>query len=201
VVTYTATDETGNQAQLVIDYVVEDYVAPMINLNTLDTVLHPVNSLYTPVQASVTDNFYDSTQVSLVFQSNVNPFVLGMYVDQYTATDASGRISVKRRFVRVYDGVKPVITGKEGSILRVGTFSSFSLYDFLKMTDNYDAPSVLRQNAIVLHNDMNTYLDGLYSATFQTKDNSGNWSEPFTLFIEVNALYSKYGRSATRRAN
>lgn len=193
VVKYTATDESDNQTQLVIDYVVEDYVAPKINLNTLDTVLHPVNSLYTPVEASVEDNLYDSTQVSLVFESNVVPFVLGLYTDKYTATDASGNVSVRRRYVRVYDGVKPVITGKSGDILRVGTYSSFNLVDYLKMTDNYDAPSILRQNLKIVSNDLNTYLDGLYSATFQTVDNSGNKSEPYTIFIIVDEDYPRIG--------
>jgi hypothetical protein len=193
VVTYTATDESGNQTKLVIDYVVEDYIAPKINLNTLDTVLHPVNVRYTPVEASVEDNLYDSTQVSLVSESDVNEFILGLYVDKYTATDASGNVSVKYRYVRVYDGVKPVIAGKNGNILRVGTYSSFNMVDYLKLTDNYYSPSILRDNLEILSNDLNTYIDGLYSATFRTKDNSNNVSEPYTLFIIVDEDYPQIG--------
>ena len=78
---------------MVIDYVVEDYVAPVISLNTLDTVYHNVNDPYTPVSASVTDNLYDNTQVSLTRTSDVNPFQLGLYTDTYTATDASGNVT------------------------------------------------------------------------------------------------------------
>lgn len=193
VVTYTATDESGNQTQLVIDYVVEDFIPPVINLNTLPTVLHPVNTIYTPVQATVTDNLYDNTQVSLVSESNVNPFVLGTYYDTYTATDASGNVTIVKREVIVYDGVKPIIAGKNGDILRVGTYSNFNLVDYIKMTDNYDAPSLLRANLEILSNDLNTYVDNIYSATFQTTDNSGNVSEPYTLFIIVNEDYPKVG--------
>jgi PKD repeat protein len=192
-VTYTATDESGNQTQLVIDYIVEDFIAPEINLNTLPTVLHPVNTIYTPVQATVTDNLYDNTQVSLVSESNVNPFVLGTYYDTYTATDASGNVTVVKREVIVYDGVKPIISGKSGDILRVGTYSNFNLIDYIKMTDNYDAPSLLRTNLEILSNDLNTYVDNIYSATFQTRDNSGNVSEPYTLFIVVNEDYPVVG--------
>ena len=38
---------------------------------------------------------------------------------------------------------------------------------------------------IHLHTDINTYIEGIYSATFVTTDNSGNQSEPFVLLIEV----------------
>jgi hypothetical protein len=189
VVTYTATDESGNETVLVIDYVVEDYEAPVITLNTLDTVFHSVNSKYTPVTPSVSDNLYDETQVSLVRTTNVNPYVLGLYADTYTATDASGNVTVRNRWIRVYDGEKPVITGKIGPIVRLGMFSQVALVDYLKMSDNYDAPSDLFANTVVTYNDLNVYEEGIYSAVFMTMDNSGNESEPYTLIVEVSRKY------------
>ena len=190
-VTYTATDETGNATTLVIDYVVEDYVAPTINLNTLDSVYHPVNAKYTPVEATVSDNFYDETQVSLVRSSNVNPYVLGKYTDTYTATDASGNQTVRQRWVVVYDSVAPTISGKFGPIVRLGLFSNVSLIDYLKIIDNYDAPAGLFQNVEVLSNDMNVFEQGFYAATFVTHDNSGNASNVFTLYVDVNRKYER----------
>jgi len=187
--TYTMEDESGNKSTLVIDYVIEDYIAPEINLNTLDTVYHLVNTRYTPIEPAVKDNLYDETQVSLTRSSNVNPFVLGKYEDTYTATDASGNVAVKKRWVRVIDNLKPVISGKEGNILRLGLFSNVKLYDFIKMTDNYDAPADLFANSWVISSDLNTYAEGIYSAVFQTVDNSGNESEPYTLFIVVSRDY------------
>ena len=189
VVTYTATDETGNQTILVIDYVVEDYVAPVINLNTLDTVLHEVNNPYTPVEASVTDNLYDNTQVSLTRTSNVNPFQLGLYTDQYTATDASGNVTVRNRWVRVVDTENPIIASKVGPIVKLGLYSNVQLSDYLKMTDNYDAPTILMGNLDVLFNGVNFYEEGFYAAEFQTVDNSGNFSDVFTLYVEVSRAY------------
>jgi PKD repeat protein len=193
-VTYTATDGSGNMATpLLINYIVEDYIAPQISLNTLDTVLHPVGSQYTSVQASVMDNLYGPSEISLRRTSNVNPFVLGLYTETYTATDASGNIAVKTRFVRVVDRSKPRISGLNGSVIKVGVGSSFDALERLIMTDNYDAPSVLRNNVEIMYNDINTYEEGWYSATFRTHDNSNNMSEPFTLLVHVSYDYGIVG--------
>ena len=191
VVKYTVVDESGNQTELVIDYVVEDYIAPVININTLDTVYHTVNSPYTPVQASVSDNLYDNTQVSLTRTSNVNPFVLGLYTDTYTATDASGNVAVRNRWVRVLDDEAPKVGSKVGPIVKLGLFSNVKLSDYLKLTDNYDAPADLMNNLEVLFNNVNFYEEGLYAAEFQTMDESGNVSVPFRLYVDVRSTYER----------
>ena len=191
VVKYTVVDESGNQTELVIDYVVEDYIAPVININTLDTVYHTVNSPYTPVQASVSDNLYDNTQVSLTRTSNVNPFVLGLYTDTYTATDASGNVAVRNRWVRVLDDEAPKVGSKVGPIVKLGLFSNVKLSDYLKLTDNYDAPADLMNNLEVLFNDVNVYEEGVYAAVFSTMDNSGNVSDEYTLIVEVSRNYER----------
>jgi hypothetical protein len=188
-VTYTATDGSGNMSTLVIRYVVEDYIAPRINLNTLDTVMHMVNKPYTPIEANAEDNLYDESEISLTRTSNVNPFKTALYTDTYTATDASGNVAVRNRWVRVYDGIAPEIRGKQGNVLRVGLWSSFMAIDYLQFSDNYDNPTTLRANAVLVYNDINTYTEGTYSATFKTVDNSGLWSAPFTLIVVVDRDY------------
>ena len=193
VVTYNVIDGSGNSASLIIKYVIEDFVAPMINLNTLDTVMHLVNTPYVAVEANASDNLYDASQISLTKTSNVNPFVLGLYKDTYTATDASGNVSVRNRWVRVYDGKAPEIKGKTGDILRVGLYSVFASIDYLQFSDNYDNPTTLKNNASVINTDINTYVEGFYTATFKTKDNSGNISDPFTLWVEVSRKYLPIG--------
>jgi len=191
IVTYDATDETGNMTMLVIDYVVEDYIAPVISLNTLDTVYHNVNSAYTPVEASVTDNLYDNTQVSLTRSSNVNPFQLGIYTDVYTATDASGNVTVRNRWVRVIDDENPSISSKVGPIVKLGLFSNVLLSNYLKLTDNYDAPVELLANLEVLYNGVNFYEEGFYAAEFITTDNSGNSSGVFVLYVQVDRSFER----------
>jgi PKD repeat protein len=191
VVTYKVWDESGNETTMVIDYVVEDYIKPVISLNTLDTVFHTVNHPYTPVQASVTDNLYDNTQVSLVRESNVNPFKLGLYTDKYTAIDASGNEAVRNRWVRVIDDENPVISSKVGPIVKLGLFSNVKLSDYLKLSDNYDGPDILLGNLDVTFNDVNFYEEGIYAAVFETQDNSGNMSAPYTLLVEVSRSYER----------
>ena len=59
-VTYTGTDQFGNPAVPVLrNYVVDDFIAPEIDLKTLDTVWHRVNTPYFSTPPQVSDNFYD----------------------------------------------------------------------------------------------------------------------------------------------
>ncbi|MEY2923597.1 MAG: hypothetical protein RLZZ337_137 [Bacteroidota bacterium] len=188
-VIYTATDESGNTTTQAIDYVVRDYVPPVIDLRTLDVIYHPVNAPYTPVSATASDNLYNNTQISLTQSSNVNPYVLGTYADTYTATDAAGNVSTKVRTVHVVDQEAPVITGKVGGVLRVGVGSSFNILDYILFNDNYDAPADLIANSTLVYNDINTWEKGFYTAVFKTEDNSGNESDEFTLYVDVNYDY------------
>ncbi len=184
---YNATDVSGNKAiTQTYKYVVDDYIGPVVNLNTSDTVIWPVNKAYTSVQASVSDNFYTNSQVSLTRTSNVNPFKLGLYWDEYTATDGSGNVTVRRRWVRVVDQEAPVING---SSMNVGLFSNMDAFAGLTITDNYDAPAVLRPRLIVVNNNLNTYVEGLYSVTFRVSDLSGNWSTPYERQIWVSRMF------------
>ena len=188
-VTYTATDESGNVTTQCVDYVVRDYVPPVIDLRTLDIVYHPVGSIYTPVAPTATDNLYNSTEISLTGTSNVDGFTLGTYQDEYTATDAAGNVSTKIRTVMVIDNINPVIAGKNGGVLRVGVGSSVNAIDYILFSDNYDAPATLKANHTLVYNDINLAVAGIYTAVFRTEDNSGNVSKDFTLYVDCRYTY------------
>ncbi len=188
-VTYTATDESGNVTTQCVDYVVRDYVPPVIDLRTLDVVKHDVNTPYTPVSAVATDNLYSNTQISLTSSSNVDPYTLGTYQDTYVATDAAGNRATKVRTVNVVDEISPEISGKSGGVLRVGVGSAVNAVDYITFTDNYDAPGDLFANHTLIYNDINMQEAGNYSAVFQTVDNSGNMSDKFTLVVDVQYYY------------
>ena len=189
-VTYTATDESGNVTTQCVDYVVRDYIAPVIDLRTLDVITHRVNTPYTPVSATASDNLYSSTQISLTAASNVDAYTLGTYQDTYTATDAAGNVSTKVRTVNVIDDLSPVISGKNGGTLRVGVGSVVDAVDYITFTDNYDSPTDLFANHTLVSNDINLRVPGLYSAVFRTVDNSGNVSNDYTLLVDVQYNYS-----------
>ena len=70
-------------------------------------------------------------------------------------------------------------------------FSNVKLSDYLKLTDNYDAPADLMNNLEVLFNDVNVYEEGVYAAVFSTMDNSGNVSDEYTLIVEVSRNYER----------
>ena len=188
-VTYTATDESGNVTTQCVDYVVRDYLPPVIDLRTLDIVYHPVGSIYTPVAPTATDNLYNSTEISLTGTSNVDGFTLGTYQDEYTATDAAGNVSTKIRTVMVIDNINPVIAGKNGGVLRVGVGSSVNAIDYILFSDNYDAPATLKANHTLVYNDINLAVAGIYTAVFRTEDNSGNVSKDFTLYVDCRYTY------------
>lgn len=185
--TYNAADGSGNKADAkTYHYIVEDYIRPTIVLNSLDTVIHPVNQIYTPVQASVFDNYYDVTQVSITMTSNVIFYKLGLYYDEFTATDGSGNVTVRRRFIRVVDNVAPVLNGYP---VNVGLYSVFDPTDGITITDNYYSPSELRPKLKLLYTNLNTFAEGLYVATYNVTDPSGNVSLPFNRIINVNRNY------------
>jgi len=196
-VTYTATDESGNVTTQCVDYVVRDYVPPVIDLRTLDIVYHPVGSIYTPVAPTATDNLYNSTEISLTGTSNVDGFTLGTYQDEYTATDAAGNVSTKIRTVMVIDNINPVIAGKNGGVLRVGVGSSVNAIDYILFSDNYDAPATLKANHTLVYNDINLAVAGIYTAVFRTEDNSGNVSDDYTLYVDCEYTYDVVTGSVT----
>jgi len=184
---YDAKDGSGNSAvRKSYTYIVEDYIKPTIVLNSLDTVVWPVNQLYTPIQASVFDNYYDVSQVSLTMTSNVIFYKIGLYWDEFTATDGSGNITIRRRYIRVVDNIAPVLNGYP---MNVGLYSVFDPSEGITITDNYDAPVVLRTKLKVLYNNLNTYVEGLYAVTYSVTDASGNVSLPFNRIINVSKEY------------
>jgi hypothetical protein len=196
---YNAVDGSGNVAdEKRYNYIVDDYVGPTINLNTLDTIYHPVNTAYTPVQASASDNYYDNSQVSLTRTSNVNAFVLGTYQDVFVATDGSRNVTTRTRYVKVVDEESPIINGYS---LNVGLYSNIDAAVGLTITDNYDAPAVLRPRLEILRNNLNTYEEGIYSVTFRVSDLSGNLSVPYQRLIWVSRLFPTISGSVANLSN
>jgi hypothetical protein len=102
---YEAIDSNGNSSSKTRHVLVDDLVKPEINLNTKETIYHPYRTPYTPVQPTVTDNYYPANQVSLTLvSSDVDPYVYGVYQDVYEAVDPSGNTARKTRTVIIGTG-------------------------------------------------------------------------------------------------
>ncbi|NBU04094.1 MAG: DUF5011 domain-containing protein [Bacteroidetes bacterium] len=136
-VSYYAVDPHGNTAVeegFVVNYRVDDYIAPEITLNTADTVIHDVNSPYSSQPVTVYDNYYTSNKVSVEKTGKVNPFTLGLYTETFTATDESGNKSVRNRYVKVVDRVAPTIITTSVNVCAGTAFWAMS---DVSVEDNY----------------------------------------------------------------
>jgi len=178
-VTYNSVDQSGNNAIPVIrSYRVDDFIPPVISLNTFDIVQHEVRTPYNSIAASVTDNYYPAGQVSLVkISSNVNPNVLGQYSEVFEAVDGSGNKTRKTRIINVVDKEKPILWGEylHGCVGE----NIWPMYG-LSTTDNYYSPAELLPVVEIVSQNVNPWEEGTYSITYRVTDPSGNTSLPFT---------------------
>lgn len=173
-ITYYAADPSGNKAVedgYVINYRVDDYVAPNIELNTSDTIYIDVNNTYSSRSVTVTDNFYPVSKISVVKTGTVDPYTLGTYVETFSATDESGNTATKRRYVKVVDRIAPTITAPPVSAC-VG--SPFWAMTGLILQDNYYAASDLKPLVKVLSHNVNILEAGVYYINYSLTDPSGN---------------------------
>lgn len=173
-VTYKAVDPSGNKATeygFVLNYRVDDYIAPEIELNTSDTVLHDVNNSYYSRSVTVTDNFYSKSQLSVTKIGKVDAYTLGTYVETFTATDASGNVTTKQRFIKVVDRISPTITAPAISVCIATPFWAMS---GLIVRDNYYSSGDLMPLVKVLGHNVNVMEAGVYYINYSLVDPSGN---------------------------
>ncbi len=176
-ITYNAMDPSGNKADedgYVINYRVDDYIAPEISLNTADTIVIDVNSAYSSQQVTVFDNYYPANKVSVAKSGIVDAYKLGVYAEKYTATDESGNVGTKTRYVKVVDREAPDIVSSSVSLC-VGT--PFWAMSDLIVTDNYYSMDVLMPLVTVVSHNVNIWKAGLYYVNYQVTDPSGNKSQ------------------------
>jgi hypothetical protein len=181
-VTYTAIDATGNPAvPQSRTYRVDDFVPPVINLNTLNTVYHEVRTKYMSVAPDVTDNYYSNTQVSLTLVStNVLENTLGTYSEVFEAVDGSLNVTRKTRTVIVVDTKAPSIWG-ESIHGCVGT--PINPMWGLSTTDNYNSPTQLKPFIEIINQNVDPTNEGIYTITYKVTDLSNNVSDPFTRLV------------------
>ncbi len=173
-IVYRSTDPSGNKATedgFTVNYRVDDYIAPTIELNTGDTVYHPVNAIYSSRSVSVNDNYYPNTKISVTKVGSVDAYTLGTYVETFTATDESGNSTVKKRFIKVVDQEAPRLTAPAVSVC-IGT--PFWANSGLIIKDNYYSPSDLMPLVKVLSHNINIFEAGVYFINYSLIDPSGN---------------------------
>jgi len=185
-VIYTAVDPNGNNADengYVINYQVDDYIAPVVALNTESNIIHDVNTPYVSRDVTVSDNFYPLNKVSVVKTGSVDPYTLGTYTESYTASDESGNSTTVVRTVNVVDRVAPQILAPAMNVC-VGT--PFWAMSGLVISDNYYSPATLAPLVSVLNHNINIWEAGVYYINYTLTDPSGNKAMMVTRPVFVN---------------
>lgn len=177
--TYTAVDALGNVSKPeIVNYKVDDFIKPVISLNTFDVIEHPVNTPYNSIAATVTDNYYGAGQVSISRTfNNVDPNTLGSYTETFKAVDGSGNITIKSRTINVVDKQAPILFG--GTIYGCVGENIWPKWN-LTTTDNYYGPQTLLPLVEIIAQNVNPYQEGNYFITYKVTDPSGNTSLPLT---------------------
>ncbi len=181
---YRAVDQSGNDTVVTRTYHVDDYIAPVIELNTLPVVYLEVHDNYVSIPVTVTDNYYTGTNVSVSAPTtNLNPNVLGTYQEVFSAKDASGNKSTKTRTIIVQDTKAPKISGPT-----IHGCVGETIWPMWKIstTDNYYTPSELKPRIQIVFQDVNPMEPGFYTITYRVTDLSDNTSEDFTRNVIYN---------------
>ena len=109
-ITYTATDSSGNSSQITRTVIVQDTTPPLLTLNgPAEMILECGVDSYSESGATATDNCAGDVPV-IIGGDTVNTSNCGTYVITYTATDPSGNSSQVTRMVTVRDTTPPEFT-------------------------------------------------------------------------------------------
>lgn len=107
ILTYTATDSSGNVGSATRTVNVVDTTAPVITLNGANPMSIDCSHGYSEPGASATDNYDGSVPVTI---SGAVPSTAGTYTVTYAATDSSHNTATATRTVIVHGSAGPVIT-------------------------------------------------------------------------------------------
>ena len=167
-ITYTATDSSGNESQVLRVVNVVDTIDPAIKMGGRSEIDHPYGEVYEDQGAIARDNV--DGDIPVVVSGEVNENELASFTITYTATDSSGNSRSLVRTVNVVDLAPPVIT-LVGDAMETHNYADAFIDDGVVVTDNYDASVTAITTGVV---DVNTL--GQYVITYTATDSSGNMS-------------------------
>ncbi|QVK19789.1 DUF5011 domain-containing protein [Mycoplasmatota bacterium] len=152
----------------VVPFVIKviDTKEPKINIEGEDNITLEVGSEYTESNVTCVDN-YDE-ECSITTEGSVNPNIIGEYKIIYTATDSSGNIAQKIKYIEVVDSEAPEIVLNGDASLSVYIGSDFS-DPGATCTDNYDESC-----EVSISGEVDTATTGTYTLTYSATDSSGN---------------------------
>ena len=105
-ITYSATDSSGNTGTATRTVNVVDTTNPVVTVTGANPATVELGASYTDAGATATD----LAAVTVTTSGTVNTDAVGSYTLTYTATDASGNSATATRTVNVVDTTAPVVT-------------------------------------------------------------------------------------------
>ncbi len=210
-VLYSISDTSGNSATTSRTVRIIDTIKPIIILIGDNTQQIEVNTTYTELGASATDNSDGDISTSIMIDSSaVNTQTIGDYQVTYDVNDSSNNPATQAiRVIQVRDTTAPIITLSGNASVSINQGESYSDAG-ANVEDNYDSDVTITTN-----NPVNTSIVGEYTIIYTATDSSGNSASksrtvtvndvtapiitlggdnPFTL--EVNTPYNEPGVTA-----
>jgi carboxyl-terminal processing protease len=171
-ITYSVTDQAGNQTSVTVNLVVRDNVAPVITgaRNLTFEVFSTPNFLWKDIR--INDNIDGNLLSKIVIDSSlVNLSVLGTYPLTYSVTDTSGNTASVTVQITIADRTKPVITASSPIYYLEGEDEPVYL-SLATAMDNYDGDIT---NLIIVNSSaVNLAVVGSYNVIYTVSDNQGN---------------------------
>src|SRR6056300_429364 len=157
-VTYTATDDEGNQSQVTRTVDVEDTTGPVITLSGANPFTVERYSTYS--EPGATANGGETVAIT----GSVDTDTVGSYTVTYTATDDEGNQSQVTRTVNVEDTTGPVITLSGANPFTVERYSTYS----------EPGATANGGETVNITGSVNTSVVGSYTVTYTATDDEDN---------------------------
>ena len=162
-ITYSATDSSGNTGTATRTVNVVDTTNPVVTVTGANPATVELGASYTDAGATATD----LAAVTVTTSGTVNTDAVGSYTLTYTATDASGNSATATRTVNVVDTTAPVVTvtGDNPATVELGaTYTDAGA----TATDLSGTVTVSTSGSV------DTDTVGSYTLTYTSTDASGN---------------------------
>ncbi|PCJ67345.1 MAG: hypothetical protein COA58_03220 [Bacteroidetes bacterium] len=188
---YDVQDNQGHSAYITRWVFVREAPTPTITIR-LNLLAHKVHTKYNPLSAIsfVTDDVDGNLTEQLKVTHNVDTARVGSYDVTYSVTNSLGYSDTVRIVVQVVDVIDPIITSKNGGVVRIARNSIYEPTDYINLSDNYDHSDSLIKNLVIVFNDLDLTTNGIYSTEFQVTDSSGNISKIYKVITIVSETVS-----------
>ena len=169
-VTFTATDDSGNNASCSMTVTVVDTTPPVISLVGADPQTIECGDAYTELGATATDVCCGDLTASIVINTSaVDTSTVGSYTVTYDVTDCNGNPAVQvTRTVNVLDTTPPVITCPADVTVEQESATGTVVPLTATATDICDV------NPTITSDELAIYPLGSTTVTFTATDASGN---------------------------